>query len=81
MGKFDSIGGLEYLAELPEKVPTTANVDKYIKIVKVDIDKYPELARNYGVMSIPCIILFDNGNELKRNIGYIPENKLKEFIK
>ena len=34
MGKFDSVGGLEYLAELPEKVPTTANVDKYIKIVE-----------------------------------------------
>jgi len=34
MGKFDSIGGLEYLAELPEKVPTTANVDRYIKIVE-----------------------------------------------
>ena len=34
IGKFDAIGGLEYLAELPEKVPTTSNVDKYIKIVK-----------------------------------------------
>jgi len=34
MGKFDAVGGLEYLAELPEKVPTTANVDKYIKIVE-----------------------------------------------
>ena len=34
MGKFDSVGGLEYLAELPEKVPTTANVEKYIKIVE-----------------------------------------------
>lgn len=34
MGKFDIVGGLEYLAELPEKVPTTANVDKYIKIVE-----------------------------------------------
>ena len=34
MGKFDAIGGLEYLAELPEKVPTTTNVDKYIKIVE-----------------------------------------------
>ena len=34
MGKFDSVGGLEYLVELPEKVPTTANVDKYIKIVE-----------------------------------------------
>jgi len=33
-GKFDSIGGLEYLAGLPEKVPTTSNVDKYIKIVE-----------------------------------------------
>lgn len=34
IGKFDIVGGLEYLADLPEKVPTTANVDKYIKIVK-----------------------------------------------
>ena len=34
IGKLESVGGLEYLAELPEKVPTTANVDKYIKIVE-----------------------------------------------
>ena len=34
MGKFEATGGLEYLAELPEMVPTTANVDKYIKIVE-----------------------------------------------
>ena len=34
MGKFEQIGGLEYLAELPEKVPTTANASKYIKIVE-----------------------------------------------
>ena len=34
MGKFDQVGGLEYLAELPEKVPTTANAMKYVKIVE-----------------------------------------------
>lgn len=34
MGKFEQIGGFEYLAELPEKVPTTANIAKYIKIVE-----------------------------------------------
>ena len=34
MGKFDKVGGIEYLAELPDKVPTTANVQKYIKIVE-----------------------------------------------
>ncbi len=33
-GKFERVGGLEYLAGLPERVPTTANVDKYIKIVE-----------------------------------------------
>ncbi len=34
MGKFEQVGGFEYLAELPEKVPTTANASKYIKIVE-----------------------------------------------
>jgi replicative DNA helicase len=34
MGKLEPVGGLEYLASLPEKVPTTANVEKYIKIVE-----------------------------------------------
>ncbi len=34
LGKFDVVGGLEYLATLPEMVPTTANVEKYIKIVE-----------------------------------------------
>ena len=33
MGKIDQVGGIEYLAELPEKVPTTANASKYINIV------------------------------------------------
>ena len=34
LGKLEAVGGLEYIALLPDKVPTTANVDKYIKIVE-----------------------------------------------
>lgn len=34
MGMFEKIGGLEYIVRLPEKVPTTANVERYINIVK-----------------------------------------------
>ncbi len=34
IGKFENVGGLEYLASLPDKVPTTANVDRYINIVE-----------------------------------------------
>ena len=34
LGKLEAVGGLEYIAALPDKVPTTANVEKYIKIVE-----------------------------------------------
>ena len=34
MGKLEAVGGLEYIAQLPDKVPTTANVERYVKIVE-----------------------------------------------
>ena len=61
--------------------PELEKISNDIKVIKVDIDKYQELARTYGVMSIPCLIIFDDGKEIKRNIGFMPEPKLKEFIK
>lgn len=61
--------------------PVLESVANDIKVFKVNVDKYNDLARQYGVMSIPCLILFDGGKEIKRNIGFIPEAKLKDFIK
>ena len=61
--------------------PLIENISKEIKVIKVNVDQYEELSREYGIMSIPCIILFENGKELKRNIGFLEEEKLKEFIK
>ena len=52
-----------------------------IQCVKVDIDNHEELCREYGVMSVPTLILFEDGKEIKRNIGFIPKEKLEEFIK
>ena len=52
-----------------------------VKVLKVNVDENPELARDYAVMSIPCLILFEEGKEKKRKIGFIPENQLKEWIK
>lgn len=51
-----------------------------IPFVKVDIDENERLCREYKVMSVPTIILFEKGKEVKRNIGFIPKEKLKEFI-
>ena len=61
--------------------PELEKIANDIKIIKVDIDKYPDLAREYGIMSIPCLVMFENSNEIKRNLGFIPEAKLKDFIK
>ena len=61
--------------------PVLEKVSDEISILKINVDEYQELAREYGVMSIPCIILFDNGKEIKRNVGFLPEGKLREFIK
>lgn len=52
-----------------------------IQFVKIDIDNHEELCRKHGVMSVPTLILFENGKEVKRNIGFIPKEKLEEFIK
>ena len=52
-----------------------------IPVVKVNVDTHGELARKYGVMSIPTLVLFENGKEIKRNVGFLDINGLKEFIK
>ena len=64
MGKFDQVGGFEYLAELPEKVPTTANANKYIKIVEEK-----SILRN----------LIKTANEII-NLGYDPTEDVEDIM-
>ena len=61
--------------------PELEKISDEIKILKVNVDENQDLAKYYGVMSIPCVILFEDGKEIKRNIGFMPEGKLREFIK
>ena len=49
-------------------------------IGKVDIDKNPELAQKYNVMSVPTLILFDRGVEIKRSSGAIPKEAVAEML-
>ena len=52
-----------------------------VKIVKINTDFVPEIARMFRVMSIPTLLLFKNGKFVKRDMGYMPIERLKEFIK
>lgn len=52
-----------------------------IDVLKVDTDKFPDIAREYGVMSIPTVILMENGLEKNKHIGFMAFDEIKEFIK
>ena len=61
--------------------PELERVESNTKVVKIDVDEFEELARKYGVMSIPTLILFENGKELKRTIGFMDKDRIEDFIK
>ena len=51
-----------------------------IKIAKVNVDDSPDLARRYEIMSIPALIVFENGEPAKKLIGAKPKGALLEEI-
>lgn len=63
--------------------PVLENVESNrdtIKVAKVDVDKFESLARTYGVMSIPTLILFKNGQVVATKVGFTAEPLLNEWI-
>lgn len=51
-----------------------------VKIVKIDIDENADLARSYGIMSVPTMILFKNGQQVGMKNGYMPKQVISEWI-
>lgn len=51
-----------------------------IAVGKVDVDKCPELARQFRVMNIPTLLLFKNGELVDRQMGFKPAAELKAMI-
>ena len=73
----DWCGPCRMLAPVLEEISN----ENIIKIVKVNVDNHEDIARRYGVMSIPTLVLFENGNEQKRNTGFIPREAVEDFLK
>ena len=51
-----------------------------ILIAKVNIDENPEVPSNYGIMSIPTLILFKNGKSVSSQIGLVEKSSLTKWI-
>ena len=50
------------------------------EFVKIDVDDNPDLAREYSIMSIPCVMVFKEGAVAGKNVGFAPKEAMKEFI-
>ena len=51
-----------------------------IKILKIDTDEFNELAMRFGVMSIPTILFYKNGEMINKNIGFCDKEKLINLL-
>ena len=58
----------------------SGSVGEKVKIVKLNVDENPETAQKYGIMSIPTLMLFKNGELASRQVGAAPRQKLEQWI-
>lgn len=51
-----------------------------IKVAAIDVDDEGELAAQFGVFSIPCMVVFKNGEEVSRAVGFRPKEDILELL-
>jgi thioredoxin 1 len=71
-------GPCKMIAPALEEIAGTMNGK--VKIVKLNVDENPATAAKYGIMSIPTLMLFKNGELASRQVGAAPKQKLEQWI-
>ncbi|MDR3375294.1 MAG: thioredoxin [Ancalomicrobiaceae bacterium] len=74
----DWCGPCKQLTPILEKVVT--NAKGKVRLVKMNIDKYPEVAGQLGVRSIPAVFAFKGGQPVDGFMGAVPESQVQQFI-
>jgi thioredoxin 1 len=71
-------GPCRQIAPALEEISTTLGTK--VTIVKLNVDENPATAAKYGIMSIPTLMLFKNGELASRQVGAAPKAKLEQWI-
>ena len=58
-----------------------ANENENIKVVKISVDDEQDLAIEYGVMSIPTLVVIKNGQEANRSVGLVSKDDIFNLVK
>jgi thioredoxin 1 len=74
----DWCGPCRAIAPIVEEI--ARELSDRLKVVKLDVDQNPQTAMQYGVQSIPTLIIFKDGKEVERLIGYMSKAKLMSKI-
>ena len=61
-------------------VDEVASLHPEIKVCKVNVDEEPELASQYNVMSIPLLIVFENGTIKQKSVGVISKSQIEALV-
>ncbi len=51
-----------------------------VKVCKVNVDEAQDLAMEYGIMNIPTLIMFKNGEKVKTSVGFFSKSELEKMI-
>lgn len=73
----DWCGPCKMLAPVLEKISANRPNDV---IVKVNVDNLGEIAQRYGIMSIPTLIVFENGQVKNTSIGFVPQPQIEKLL-
>ena len=65
----------------PELEKLAEEHDGEFIVAKVNIDDEEDLAAEYKIMSIPTMLLFKNGQQVAKKVGYSPRAEILDFIK
>ncbi|MET3682583.1 thioredoxin 1 [Alkalibacillus flavidus] len=71
-------GPCKMIAPVLEELDSEKSDD--VKIVKLDVDENQETAQKYGVMSIPTLIMFKDGEQVDQAHGFQPKEALEELV-
>ena len=71
-------GPCKMLAPFIEQI--AEELDGKVKVGKVNVDEEEELAFQFGIMSIPTLLVFKNGEVVNRSIGFVPKARILSLL-
>jgi thioredoxin 1 len=74
----DWCGPCKMLGPVIEEV---SEEEKNCDFYKLNVDDAEQISMEYGIMSIPTLLVFENGELVKKSVGFIPKEQIKELLK